>query len=50
VCIPRPVERSDRADGGPLVYRAKYRATLWRKGEKPQLKGQILEGDPKFSI
>jgi alkaline phosphatase D len=50
VCIPRPLERSERADGGPLLYRARYRAALWRKGESPKLEGQIVEGDPRFSI
>jgi alkaline phosphatase D len=50
VCIPRPIERSERPDGGPLLYRVKYRANLWRKGEVPKLEGQILEGNPKFSI
>jgi alkaline phosphatase D len=50
VCIPRPLERTDRLDGGPLVYRVKYRSRLWRKGELPRLEGQVLEGDPLFSI
>ena len=50
VCIPRPLERSDRADGGPLLYRARYRAKLWHKGESPKLEGQIVEGDPRFSV
>lgn len=50
VCIPRPIERSERADGGPLLYRARFRASLWRKGERPKLDSQILEGDPRFSI
>jgi alkaline phosphatase D len=50
VCIPRPIERSDRPDGGPLVYRTRHRATQWRKGETPKLDLQIIEGDPKFSI
>jgi alkaline phosphatase D len=50
VCIPRPVERSEREDGGPLRYRAKYRAALWRKGETPKLEGRVAEGDAKFSI
>lgn len=45
VCIPRPLERSDRADGGPLQYRAKYRARIWRKNETPRFAGQILESD-----
>jgi len=50
VCIPRPIERSERPDGGPLLYRAMYRANLWRKGETPKLEGKILEGNPQFSI
>ena len=50
VCIPRPLERSDRPDGGPLLYRTRHRTALWRKGEKPSLELQIVEGDPRFSI
>ena len=50
VCIPRPIERSERADGGPLAYRVRHRANLWRKGEAPKLEMQIVEGDPKFSV
>jgi alkaline phosphatase D len=50
VCIPRPLERSDRTDGGPLNYRVKFRAPLWRKDEKPSLNMEVVEGDPKFSI
>jgi alkaline phosphatase D len=50
VCIPRPIEHSDRADGGPVVYRSRFRAGLWRKGERPKLESQILGGNPRFSI
>ena len=50
VCIPRPIERGERADGGPLLYRTRHGATLWRKGETPKLETQILEGDPRFSV
>jgi len=50
VCIPRPLERSDRGDGGPLLYRTRHRASLWRKGGRPKLDLQIVEGDPRFSI
>jgi alkaline phosphatase D len=50
VFIPCPIERSERADGGPLRYRTRHRAALWRKGEKPRLELQILEGDPRFSL
>jgi alkaline phosphatase D len=50
VCIPRPIERSDRPDGGALRYRARFRTGLWKRGEAPKLEMQVLEGDPKFSV
>ena len=50
VCIPRPLERSEQADGGALAYRVRHRAKLWRRGELPRLEGQILEGEPRFSV
>jgi alkaline phosphatase D len=50
VCIPRPIARSERPDGGPLRYRLTYRAKLWRPGERPQLTQQSLEGDPGLGI
>jgi alkaline phosphatase D len=50
VCIPRPLERSQRADGGRILYRTRHRARLWGKGERPRLELQVVEGDPKFSI
>jgi alkaline phosphatase D len=50
VCIPRPIARSDRADGGPLRYRVAHTARLWRAGERPQLETVVLEGDPGLSI
>jgi alkaline phosphatase D len=50
VCIPRPLERSDRPDGGVLRYRVRSRTALWKKGEAPKLEMQVLEGDPKFSV
>jgi alkaline phosphatase D len=46
VCIPRPITRSDRPDGGPLRYRIAYTAKLWRAGEKPRLTQHVIEGDP----
>ena len=30
VCIPRPITRSERPDGGPLRYRVVHTAKLWR--------------------
>jgi alkaline phosphatase D len=50
VCIPRPLERSTTADGGPLVYRVVHRAKLWKGGETPQLERVLLEGKPPLSI
>jgi alkaline phosphatase D len=50
VCIPRPLERAETPDGGPLVYRVRHRAALWAKGERPKLEQTIVEGDPKLSI
>ncbi len=50
VCIPRPLERSERDDGGPVLYRTRHRAKLWRKGERPSLDLQIVEGVPQFSV
>lgn len=50
VCIPRPLERSEKADGGPIRYRMKHRAALWAKNETPKLEAQIVEGDPRYSV
>ena len=50
VCIPRPIERQTTADGGPIRYRARFRSALWKPGETPKLKTEIVEGDPRFSI
>ena len=50
VCIPRPLERSESPDGGPLRYRVSHLARIWRKGERPRLEQRIIEGDPGLSI
>jgi alkaline phosphatase D len=50
VCLPRPIERSDREDGGALVYRVRHRVPLWEKGESPRLEQRMLEGDAPFSV
>lgn len=50
VCIPRPVEKTDRPDGGPLLYRVSHRAALWQRGERPVLEQRVLEGNPSLSI
>jgi alkaline phosphatase D len=50
VCIPRPVERSSREDGGALAYRVVHSARLWKSGERPRLEQKIVEGEPRFSV
>jgi alkaline phosphatase D len=50
VCIPRPVTRSGRPDGGDLRYRVVHTAKMWEPGEQPKLTQQVLEGDPRLSI
>lgn len=50
VCIPRPLERSDRADGGPLRYRTRHRVPMWGRGQAPQLGCEVVEGDASFSV
>jgi alkaline phosphatase D len=50
VCIPRPLERSERQDGGPLLYRVRGHASLWTKEQAPKLEMQVVEGDPRFSL
>ena len=45
VCIPRPITRSERPDGGPIRYRVVHTAALWKSGERPQLKTSVFEGD-----
>lgn len=50
VCIPRPLERIDKPDGGPLLYRVVHRTRLWKAGEAPKLEQEVLEGDPRYCI
>ena len=50
VCIPRPIKRAERPDGGPLRYRVVHSAALWKAGERPVLRRQVVEGDPGLSI
>ncbi|MEO6392847.1 MAG: alkaline phosphatase D family protein [Pyrinomonadaceae bacterium] len=50
VCIPRPITRSGRSDGGPIRYRVLHTAALWKGGQRPELKTSVLEGDVGLSI
>jgi alkaline phosphatase D len=50
VCIPRPYERSDEEDGGPVRYRIVHRAKLWNGDQRPALEKFVIEGDVGMSI
>ena len=44
VCIVRPLERSERADGGPLAYRVVHRVKRWMPEAAPQIERTKVEG------
>ena len=50
VAIPRPLERSEQPDGGPVAYRVVHRTKMWEPGETPKLEQEILEGDVSLFI
>ncbi len=50
VCIPRPLERSGHADGGPVLYRVHFRTPAWKAGDAPRIMSEVTEGNPRFSI
>jgi alkaline phosphatase D len=50
VCIPRPIERSTSPDGGPLRYRVRHEVSLWKAGERPQMRQTVVEGDVGLSV
>ena len=50
ICLPRPIVRQDQPDGGPILYRVRHAARLWRKHEPPNLEQKVIEGNPAFSI
>ena len=50
VCIPRPLERNEAPDGGPLVYRVRHTVPLWRPGEAPRMLQEVVEGTPPFAL
>jgi alkaline phosphatase D len=53
VCIPRPITRSEKPDGGRLRYRTLHTASLWKGGERPQApaaKTSVLEGNADLCI
>ena len=44
VCIVRPLERSEGADGGPLAYRVVHRVKRWTREGAPQIERTKVEG------
>ena len=44
VCIVRPLERSERADGGPLAYRVVHRVKQWTPEAAPKIERTKVEG------
>jgi alkaline phosphatase D len=50
VCIERPINRAETPDGGPVRYRVKHEARLWKTGQKPVLDQRVIEGDVRLSI
>ena len=49
VCIPRPIQRSATADGGPLRYRVINRVARWNAGEAPSMQTRVVEGEADLS-
>jgi alkaline phosphatase D len=50
VCIPRPLEKEQGEDGGPLSYRVVHRVRLWGPGDRPELRQEVVEGNPLLAI
>jgi alkaline phosphatase D len=50
VCIARPMERNDAADGGPLRYRTIHRAPLWRAQDTPKLESRVVSGEAGLGL
>ena len=50
VCIPRPITRSEKPNGGPIKYRVLHTAALWKSGEKPVLVQRVLDGKADLCI
>lgn len=50
VCIPRPIARATTPDGGPLRYRVRHEVALWKAGERPEMRQNVVEGDAGLSV
>jgi alkaline phosphatase D len=45
VCVPRPIERTAREDGGPLAYRLAHRVRMWKAGSPPRVERMAVRGE-----
>jgi alkaline phosphatase D len=45
VAIPRPVERIEAEDGGPLAYRVTHRVAMWNRSTTPSLERTKVVGE-----
>jgi alkaline phosphatase D len=50
VCVPRPLEPSGRAHGGPIAYRVAHRVRRWTASMRPCVERTKLEGAPPLFI
>ena len=50
VGIPPPIDRSATDDGGPVLYRVRFRAKIWQSGQAPALETEVIEGAVPFSV
>jgi alkaline phosphatase D len=48
VCIPRPLEHSEHADGGALRYRVKFRTALWKNMKHQNSRCRFSKAIPSF--
>lgn len=44
IAIPRPVERSESPDGGPVAYRVRHRVRAWSAAESPRVELIRVDG------
>lgn len=45
VAVPRPVERVESEDGGPLAYRVGHRVAIWDRGTTPRIERTRADGE-----
>lgn len=50
VCIPPPIERSATDDGGPVLYRVRFRTNIWQSDQAPVMEQEVIEGILPFPV